>query len=304
MILPAVAGFVCRGTSPTIRLGGKRIHRIMSASGAWAVTKEDMDILAKKWKFQTIVSKTCTLQPKTGNPHPNFVNLPRERISLNCMGMPNHGYQYYRNLLPYFQNNGVNYIISLDGSDIDKCIDMLVDYDKFANIPQVVEINLSCPNTSAKIPSYSLEHLDDLLGKLQIGEFPNLAIGLKLSPILDPELIIKTSARINRFSSRNRWITHIVCSNSIPNGLQLDDNHNPVLSARFGGISGYPAKLLALSNVYKLRMMLEPNIQIIGCGGVENMKDVQDYLRCGASGVQIGRAIYTKSLKTDFLETE
>ena len=135
-------------------------------------------------------------------------------------------------------------------------------------------------------------------------DFKNLAIGLKLSPILDPSLLVDTAALINRYSSKYRHITHLVCSNSIPNGLLLDESQKPVLSSWFGGISGYPAKFLALGNVYKLRKMLEPNIQIIGCGGIETMKDVQDYLSCGASGVQIGRAIHTKQLKMDFLEAE
>jgi dihydroorotate dehydrogenase (fumarate) len=288
-----------------IRLGRKQVSRIMSASGAWAVTKKDMDILVKKWKFQTIVSKTCTLEPKVGNPEPNFINLRRERLSLNCMGMPNHGFEYYKNLLPYFQNQGVNYILSLDGTNIDDLIHMLVKYNSFVKSPQVVEINLSCPNTSNTIPSYSIQHLEKLLFKnIRLFDLSNLDIGLKLSPLLDPNLLIETAAIINKFSVRKSIISHVVCSNSIPNGLLLDEEQSPVLSARFGGISGYPAKLIALNNVYRLHKMLEPNIQIIGCGGIETMKDVQDYLSCGASGVQIGRAIHTNSLKLDFLEVE
>ena len=76
------------------------------------------------------------------------------------------------------------------------------------------------------------------------------------------------------------------------------------MTARFGGISGYPAKLLALGNVYRMRKLLEPNIKIIGCGGVETVDDVKQYIASGALGVQIGRAIYTKTLKMENLEKE
>lgn len=288
-----------------IRLGGKSIGRIMSASGAWANTKEDMNLLVKDWKFQTIVSKTCTLKPRDGNALPNFVNLPRERISLNCMGMPNHGYEYYKKLLPYYENRGVGYIISIDGSNSEDCIDMLLDYSNAEGaVYKIAEINLSCPNTSLSIPSYSISCIEALLKKMRVFDWNKMAIGLKLSPIIDYKMLVEIATIINKMSVRKSIITHLVCSNSIPNGMILDSNHRPILSSGFGGISGLPAKILALGNVYNLRKLLEPNIQIIGCGGIEKWSDIQDYISCGASGVQIGRAIYTKSLKMDILEIE
>ena len=285
-----------------IRLGAKNVNRIMSASGAWAVTKEDMDNLVSNFNFKTIISKTCTIEPKSGNPEPNFINLSSQKLSLNCMGMPNKGYQYYRDLLPYYNARGVNYILSIDGTNIPDLMYMLADYSQFVKSPEIVEINLSCPNTSNIIPSYSTGYLEELLfSNLKSVALPNINIGLKLSPILDPELLLTTATVVNRFSQSSDLITHLVCSNSIPNGLLLDDNNKPALSNVYGGISGLPAKLIAMSNVARLRKILEPNIQIIGCGGIENMKDAEQYFSVGASGVQIGRAIYTNVWKKDFL---
>ena len=287
-----------------IRLGAKNVNRIMSASGAWAVTKDDMDHLVSNFNFKTIISKTCTITPKSGNPSPNFINLSSQKLSLNCMGMPNKGYQYYRDLLPYYNARGVNYILSVDGTNIPDLMYMLADYSQFVKSPEIVEINLSCPNTSNIIPSYSVGYLEELLfSKLKSAVLPNINIGLKLSPILDPELLLATATVVNKFSQSSNLITHLVCSNSIPNGLLLDDNNEPVLSNIYGGISGLPAKLIAMSNVARLRKLLEPNIQIIGCGGIENMKDVEQYFSVGASGVQVGRAIYTNDWKSDFLES-
>ena len=282
-----------------IRLGTKNILRVMPASGAWASTRENMDNIINKWKFNTVVSKTCTMDPKSGNPIPNFVNFPAQQFSINCMGMPNYGYTYYRNLLPYFNSKGITYILSVDGGNFLELIGMLDDYSIYIKSPEIVEINLSCPNTLDTIPSYSLDYFEKLLEKLKY-RYNNLHIGLKLSPMLDPHLILKISILLGDYATYDNSITHIVCSNSIPNGIVFDKNNKPVLSAVFGGVSGFPAKLIAQNNVFKLSKILEPSIKIIGCGGVENHKDVAEYLNMGAAGVQIGRAIYTDILKPDF----
>ena len=150
-----------------IRLGTKTISCVMPASGAWAVTRENMDTLITKWKFTTVVSKTCTFYPKRGNPLPNFINFPSRRFSLNCMGMPNYGYAYYRNLLPYFNERGISYILSVDGTNFFDLIRMLDDYSTYIKSPEIVEINLSCPNTLNTIPSYSLDYFENLLEKIK-----------------------------------------------------------------------------------------------------------------------------------------
>ena len=284
-----------------LRLGTKTISCVMPASGAWAVARENMEALINKWKFTTVISKTCTMDPKRGNPVPNFVNYPAHQFSINCMGMPNYGYPYYRNLLSYFNTKGITYILSVDGSNFLELIGMLDDYSTYIKSPEIVEINLSCPNTLNTIPSYSLDYFEKILERLK-HRYNNLHIGLKLSPILDPHLILKTSILLGDFATYDNSITHIVCSNSIPNGLVLNNKKKPVLSAVFGGISGFPSKLISQSNVYKFSKILEPSIKIIGCGGIETHRDVDEYLSLGAAGVQIGRAIYTDDLKPGFCE--
>ncbi len=34
-------------------------------------------------------------------------------------------------------------------------------------------------------------------------------------------------------------------------------------------------------------------IDIIGCGGIETVSDIQEYVLAGAKGVQVGHALYT-----------
>jgi len=56
----------------------------------------------------------------------------------------------------------------------------------------------------------------------------------------------------------------------------------------FGGIGGAYVKPTSLANVRKFRELLRPEIDIIGCGGVETGIDAFEFLLCGASAVQVG----------------
>ena len=72
------------------------------------------------------------------------------------------------------------------------------------------------------------------------------------------------------------------------NGLVLKDT-KPVIKPKngLGGIGGKSIKPFGLSNVYYFNRLI-PNIDIVGCGGIENKEDVYDYLQCGAKVVQVG----------------
>ncbi|HID15735.1 MAG TPA: dihydroorotate dehydrogenase, partial [Candidatus Atribacteria bacterium] len=69
----------------------------------------------------------------------------------------------------------------------------------------------------------------------------------------------------------------------------------PILSNKFGGLSGKAIKPVAIRCVYELYREL--NIPIIGVGGILDYKDVIEFMMAGASAVQIGSAIAIKDLK-------
>ena len=41
---------------------------------------------------------------------------------------------------------------------------------------------------------------------------------------------------------------------------------------------------------------LLPNIDIVGCGGIENGRDVYEHILCGASAVQVGSQLKMEGL--------
>lgn len=289
-----------------IKICDKNFNLLMNASGCRSKTKEQLHNLIHNG-MNTIVSKTCTLNPNDGNPEPNFIEI-NNHTSINCLGMPNYGYTYYRDCYIEFKKLNVTYIISMDASNWDELQNMLLNYDKYisthGNINQreFVEINASCPNKQVILPAITSRiiafdpvSLARLLENIKLLDLQHITIGLKLSPYIDRYLLDEISKVLITYS---RLVHYIVCCNSIPNGMVIDPiNKKPVLSVNTGGISGTTNKLLGISNVYQFVNIFKDKLEqhiihVIGCGGIENSDDVIDYLNAGAVCVQVGRILY------------
>ncbi|HML05142.1 MAG TPA: nitronate monooxygenase, partial [Methanobacterium sp.] len=81
--------------------------------------------------------------------------------------------------------------------------------------------------------------------------------------------------------------------NSLGPGLKIDiETANPILSNKFGGMSGPAIKPIALRCVYDVYDSVK--IPIIGVGGIADYKDAVEFLYAGANCVQIGTAIMYK----------
>ena len=293
------------------QIEGKPFSTIMNASGCRSRYKEQLDQLVANG-MKTIITKTCTLNENIGNNEPNFREI-NDNISINCLGMPNSGFQYYRDLLPLYYKAGITYIISMDASNWNDLRKMLLEYDEFIykmkydlgvedNVKEFVEINVSCPNkldiesgSTSRIIAYDPQELTRLLENIKTIELVNLNIGIKLSPYVDKILLEQIAKVLITYSS---IVKYIVCGNSIPNGMIINLNTGePLLSVKTGGISGTANRLLGVSNVYHLNKIFTSHsktisIVIIGCGGIEKVDDIREYFIAGVKGVQIGRVLY------------
>lgn len=260
---------------------------ILNASGCWSSNEEQLDELFNS-ELGGIVTKTCTLLEKEGNSEPTYFKT-KDNVHINSKGLPNPGYEYYKKLYKKYSDNEKQFILSIayykDMSDILK---LLLDYDSFVIKNELVEINLSCPNIEKDICSYNLKLLEELLVNLRSLQLNKIYISLKLSPYLDYKLCDGVIKLINKYGEKIRYL---VLSNSIPNGLILSDG-KPVISNIYGGLSGRLNKYIALSNVHYFKGKVNSNIKLIGCGGIESIDDVMDYLNNGADLVELGSSFY------------
>lgn len=282
------------------------IHPILNASGCWCKNLDQLIDINNSIEYSGIVSKTCSIKPFEGNPDPNLFISEKEDYILNCMGLPNNGFNYYSQHFKLFTEKP--YILSLNGSNIDELLDMLIKYNDiiaeyYCNInsniiKQLVEINISCPNIFChkEIIGYHEDLVENLCIRISELNLQMIDIGFKLPPYLEISKLENIANIFIKYHDKSN-IKFIVCCNTIPNGLILDKNTNkPILSSKFGGISySIVNKLLGISNVYQFKecftTLSNIPIKIIGCGGIKNDDDVNDYLNAGAELVQIGSNI-------------
>ena len=78
-------------------------------------------------------------------------------------------------------------------------------------------------------------------------------------------------------------------SNTLKAMVICPEMRRPVLSNKFGGLSGPGIKPVGVRAVYDLYSSLD--IPIIGVGGITCWKDAVEYIMAGASAYQIGSAI-------------
>jgi dihydroorotate dehydrogenase (fumarate) len=252
---------------------------LLNAAGNWVSDKYQVQNLNDEPFIGGIVLKTCTVQPRLGNAYPNFVD--KTAYCINNMGLPNMGFEYYSRMHLVYRDKPL--ILSIDGSNPDDTEFMLENYSRILGTEKgTVEINISCPNIrtrTSKPIALSRKILFGYLHQLfKTKRYSNLAIGLKLPPLLYDHQITGIANILNLGLFPIRFIT---CSNTIPNALNLE----PLVH---GGMSGKCCKPIALANVRRFRELLDSRIEIIGCGGIEDVGDVRDYLECGAKLVQIG----------------
>lgn len=269
---------------------------IWNASGVSCTTVRELQAVATSPYTGAVVTKSCTLMPRVGNPKPRYAPFGFSGSggsSINSMGLPNHGLQYYvdaaRNLghiKPYF--------VSLCGLTLKENLQMLSNLEHDELVQEVpiagVELNLSCPNVPGKPQTcYDFEAMDETL-RVSFEMFQRLPLGVKLAPYFDP-IHFDMASDVLRKYPKLRWVT---CINSIGNGLVIDPIREKTIihpKNGIGGIGGQVIKATALSNVWSFRQRLPESVDVIGCGGVNRGVDVFEHVLCGAAAVQIGTLV-------------
>ncbi len=156
---------------------------VCNASGAQDTTYEELEAIAKSGSA-AIVMKTCTIEPRLGNPQPRCTHTPLGLIQ--SMGWPNLGYKKYLAFAAKLKKKYDKPIIASIGGFSDK------DYRQMTSAFQksavdLIEISLSCPNLDDHPQvGYDFKATDALLAQLvALGPKP---LGLKLPAYLDSVL--------------------------------------------------------------------------------------------------------------------
>lgn len=257
---------------------------VYNASGPRCTTLAELRILGRS-ASAAILTKSCTIDSREGNPLPRYAALPYG--SIQSMGLPNLGYRKYLEFLPELKDFGKPVIISVAGLASNDFPVMVAAFQK--SEADLIEVNLSCPNIPGKPQiAYDFESTEAVLRTLHgLGDIP---IGLKLPPYYDPAHHARMAALIKKYDVR-----FITCINSIGNTLVIDpETESPVIrpKAGLGGLGGSYIKPVALANVRIFAELLTgTDVSIVGVGGISTGTDALEFLLAGASAVQVGTTL-------------
>ena len=258
---------------------------LMNASGVHCTQESELQDLIEA-KTGALVSKSCTLEYRAGNPEPRYATIPYG--SINSMGLPNNGIQYYLDFIERNQKNTAKPIIlSIAGLTRKENIELLKKASSAESL-HAIEFNLSCPNIPGKPQTgYDFEESKSILEEaFSICSKP---IGVKLPPYFDMAHFEAMAAILDQFP-----LAYICCVNSIGNGMWIDSAEDSTVikpKSGFGGIGGLFIKPTALANVRMFHKLL-PHFNLVGCGGVQTGEDAFQHILCGASVVQIGTTLW------------
>jgi dihydroorotate dehydrogenase (fumarate) len=267
--------------------GFKLKSPFINASGPRCTTKEELDLLNDASEAGAFITKTGTLELRGGNPKPRYYYDQETNTSINSMGLPNAGLDFYLDYLVEMQETGKGggkplflSVAPMKPEDISKIL-IHIEQSAFKGF---TELNLSCPNIPGKPQiAYDVNSVVSALDTAE-GVFTK-PLGIKLPPYFD---MTHFDAMSKIFNDRN--LSFVNCCNSLGNGLLLSKSGETMVHSNngFGGIGGDPVYPIALSNVKNFRDRLKPEISIIGTGGVNSGERALAHIRAGADLVGVG----------------
>jgi dihydroorotate dehydrogenase (NAD+) catalytic subunit len=270
--------------SLAIEIAGLKLRNpTMNAAGILGISPS---ILSRVYKSGAgaVVTKSIGPFPRRGHKNPTIVTV--DAGTLNAMGLPNPGVDYFVKEIQRLKKMKIPIVASFFGGSVQEFAEVGKKLDIAG--ADAIELNASCPNVQEELgmlagDAYNVEKVTAI-----VKEVTTKPVFVKLSPNVTNIKEIAKAAEAGGADAITAVNTLI--------GMKLDINlKKPILYNVTGGLSGPALKPVAIRCVWEVAQTV--NIPIIGCGGIVNWEDAIEYFLCGASAVEIGYAIYTRGIK-------
>lgn len=269
-------------------------------AGGTCKTLEDVQKLARSAVTHIEVGSVTVLDRGGNEGDIHYINS--SGTSVNALGMPNKGFEYYRRVLPEMvaiaEAAGKILVVNIapvNRGDTEILIQLCLDTGV-----RFITFNGGCPNAWAEGVQKKIVSLDpEALAKevstiFSVITGSNVEVNIKLSTYGTQHTLRAEAASVLK-----PYPVKIITCNTLPNTRMLrEDNRKPAISFRsgdqeinVGGMAGTELRPYALQELKEFRLLL-PEHPIVSVGGVSTGSDVLERLQMGAEGVQIGTAYY------------
>lgn len=253
----------------------------MVASGIMDETGESM-IRMLRSGAGAVVTKSVGSENNRGHGNPSFIELAVGYV--NAMGLPNPGIDAFKDEMKEAVKVGP-IIGSVYAKSPDEFASLSLRMEEYG--ASAVELNLSCPHAKG----YGME----------MGTDPDIvfAIVSAVKNAVSIPVFSKLTPNTHRLMDIGKSVEKadgdgIVAINTLKAMVISPEAKRPVLSNKFGGLSGPAVKPVGVRAVYDLRTAV--GIPLIGVGGIQTWRDAAEYIMAGASAYQVGSAIGTHGI--------
>ena len=257
---------------------------LVLASGILGVSAEYFKTLEKN-NVRGITTKSISMQPRKGHKPP--IMFCDNHGFMNAVGLSNSGIDGSIEMIKQAKNFIKTPIIaSIFGGSIE-------DFGELSKLiteakPDIIEVNISCPNVKKEFKLFGANVEDAAAITTAVKNNTNIPVVVKLTPNVTD---IKSIAK----AVEEAGADGITAINTLA-GMRIDINTKmPILTNKFGGVSGKGIFPVAVKNVYDIYDTVD--IPIIGTSGITTGKDAVEMMMAGASLLGIGTAVYYDGVK-------
>lgn len=265
--------------------GIKLKNPLVLASGIMGVSPASLKMI-ENGGAGAVTMKSIGPTERHGNKNPTVFVWDHGLI--NAVGLSNPGINAS---IPIFKEMQKELSIPVFASTFAGTVgEFVANAEKFTTAgAQMLELNLSCPNTEndlGRMFALDIQKSVEVVTRVKkvVG---TTKIFVKLTP--DNADIVDVAKAVEAAGADG-----ITAVNTF-SGLIIEPRvRRPILSNKFGGLSGPAIKPVAVRAVYNIYKAVK--IPIIGVGGVMSGLDAAEFIMAGASAVGVGSAIYYRGI--------
>lgn len=251
---------------------------VVAASGTFGFGREYNE-LYDIGRLGGVSTKGLTLEPRLGNPTPRIAES--RGVILNAVGLQNPGAEHFiAHDLEWLKGTGTAVIANVAGKTLEEYAAICARLDGLADM---IELNISCPNVKSGGMTFgaSCESASEIVREIRKATSKPLMV--KLSPNVTDIVSIAQSVEAEGADAVSLINTLV--------GMRIDiESRRPILHQNTGGLSGPAVFPVALAMVWKVANAVK--IPVVGLGGVEKWQDAIEMMLAGATGVQVGTAMF------------
>ncbi|MEW6295704.1 MAG: dihydroorotate dehydrogenase [Candidatus Diapherotrites archaeon] len=229
-----------------------------------------------------VTTKSFSLKPREGHKHPVMQKFDAGFI--NAVGLKNPGMEEMIKEIKEFKKKCSAPIIASVFAERISDFGEIVEKTSEAE-PEFIELNISCPNVEEEFGKpFACSRESAVKVTETAKDKTKIPLIVKLSPNVEDITAIGKAVEEAGADAVN-------AINTVGPGMLIDlKQKKPVLTNKFGGVSGKAIKPVMIASVWKLYEKI--NIPILATGGITTGEDAVEALMAGAQLIGVGSALY------------